>query len=69
MTDDKRKRYMLTTAANFFSKDPEDFKQRYADDKSLNKFLDDLSVLALILNGGKEITFTTRVKKFKQKKI
>ena len=37
---------MLTTAANFFSKDPEDFKHRYAEDKSLNKFLDDLSVLA-----------------------
>jgi hypothetical protein len=61
MTDDKRKRYILTTAANFFSKDPEEFKQRYAGDKHLSKFLDDLNVLALILNGGKEISFTTRV--------
>jgi hypothetical protein len=61
MADDKRKRYILNTAANFFSKDPEDFKQKYAGDKYLSKFLDDLNVLALILNGGKEVTFTTRV--------
>lgn len=65
MAEDIRKTYILSTTANFFSKDVNDF-QKFAYDKNLTKFLDDLNVLALIVNANREITFTTRVKNLKK---
>lgn len=61
MTDDRRKNHILNTVASFFSKDPNELKQRHVDDRHLNKFLDDLNVPALIITGGKEISMTTKL--------
>lgn len=60
MSDDIRKTFILNTAANYFSKDPTDF-EKYSSDKNLSKFLDDLSVLTLVINFHKDITFTIKV--------
>lgn len=60
MSNDIRKTFILNTAANFFSKDPSEF-ERYESDKNLSKFLDDLSVLTLVINYHKDIIFTTKV--------
>ena len=58
--DDLRKQYVLTTAANFFSKDPREFS-KLSDDRHLNKFLDDLNVLMLVINTQNGINLTTKV--------
>ena len=58
--DDLRKHYILSTAANFFSRDQKEF-MRLADDRHLTKFLDDLNLLMLVINTHKEITITTKV--------
>ena len=58
--DDQRRHYILTTAANFFSRDPKEFL-RMADDRHLGKFLDDLNILMLVINVHKEITITTKL--------
>lgn len=60
MSEDIRKAYILNTAANFFSKDPNEF-QKHTSDKNLVKFLDDLNVLALVVNATREVTFTIRL--------
>jgi hypothetical protein len=61
MAEDIRKNYVLNTAANFFSKNPDDLS-RYADNKHLTKFLDDLNILCLLINiSNKEVTLTTKV--------
>lgn len=60
MADDLRKTHILTTAANFFARDPKEFlKQMF--DKHLDKFLDDLNVLMLVINATREISITTKV--------
>ncbi len=61
MEDDVRKDYILSTASNFFAKDAKEFSKKFFHDKHLSKFLDDLSVLLLVVNySSKEITFTTK---------
>jgi dynein heavy chain 2 len=61
MAEDIRKSYILTTAANFFAKDPDNFL-KYSDNKHLTKFLDDLNILILIVNvASKEVTITTKL--------
>ena len=62
--DDLRKSYILTTAANFFSKDPKDFL-KLSDDRHLTKFLDDLNILMLVINTQGGISLTTKVIFFK----
>jgi hypothetical protein len=60
MSEDSRKLFILTSAANLFSKSPSDF-HKYENDKHLERFLNDLNTLLLIVNYSKEITFTTKV--------
>ena len=61
MEDDVRKDYILTTASNFFAKEPKEFFKKFAADKHVTKFLDDLNVFMLVVNAAsKEITFTTK---------
>ena len=61
MDSDARKLYILSTAANFFQKDPNDFAKKFSSEKSLSKFLDDLNILILVINSTREITFTIKV--------
>ena len=61
MEDDIRKYYVLSTTANIFQKDPNDFVKKYFNEKNLTKFLDDLNVLLLVVNSTREITFTIKV--------
>jgi hypothetical protein len=58
--DDLRKHYILTTAANFFSKETKEFL-KHADDRHLAKFLDDLNVLMLVVNNTNGIAITTKL--------
>ena len=58
--EDSRKIYILTTAANFFSRDPREFS-KLSDDRHLSKFLDDLNLLMLVINAQNSITITTKV--------
>jgi dynein heavy chain 2 len=58
MEDDKRKKYLIKLASNFFKRDANDF-QKVASDKELSKFLDDLNTLVLVVNTNPDIKFTT----------
>jgi len=58
--EDLRKNFILTTAANFFSRDPREFF-KLSDDRHLSKFLDDLNLLMLVINAQNNITLTTKV--------
>jgi hypothetical protein len=58
--EDLRKNYILTTAANFFSRDQREFF-KFSDDRQLSKFLDDLNLLMLVINAHNNITITTKV--------
>ena len=62
MEEDARKHYILSTAANFFQKDPNDFSKKFLSEKNLSKFLDDLNVSLLIINGAsRDISFTIKL--------
>ena len=61
MEDDVRKYHILSTTANFFQKDPNDFLKKYYTEKYLATFLDDLNVLLLVINSTREISFTIKV--------
>ena len=61
MSEDIRKTYVLSTAANYFGKNADDFL-RFANDKNLAKFLDDINVLVLVVTYSKhEVAFTIKV--------
>lgn len=61
MDDDVRKNYILSTAANFFQKDPNEFGKKFFNEKNLSKFLDDLNILLLVINSSRDITFTIKL--------
>lgn len=60
MGDDVRRRYILTTAANYFSREADEFL-RYSNEKHLTRFLDDLNTVLLTVNVARDISFTNKV--------
>lgn len=61
-SEDIRKTYVLSTAANYFGKNPDDFL-KFANDKNLAKFLDDINTLVLVVTYSKhEVAFTIKVR-------
>lgn len=61
MEDDKRKKYIFKIASNFFKRDVNDF-QKFASDRELDRFLDDLNTLILVININRDIKFVTEPK-------
>ena len=65
MEDDVRKEYVLTTASNFFSKDPKDFVKKISGEKHVGRFVDDINTLILVVNkANSEYNFTSKVSNF-----
>ena len=62
MAEDFRKKYILTTAANYFSRQPDEFS-KYSNDKHLTRFLDDLNTIILVVNLARDISFSNKVRK------
>jgi hypothetical protein len=60
MADDYRKKYVLTTASNYFSRQPDEFL-KYSNEKHLSKFLDDLNTILLVVNVARDISFSNKV--------
>ena len=63
MAEDYRKTYVLTTAANYFSRKPDDFL-KFLNEKHLTRFLDDLNTIILVVNVARDISFSNKVRIF-----
>ena len=50
MSEDKRKKYVLKLASNFFKREASDFLESSSCDRELSKFLDDLNTPLLVVN-------------------
>lgn len=50
MSEDKRKKYVLKLASNFFKREASDFVESSSSDRELSKFLDDLNTPLLVVN-------------------
>lgn len=62
MEDDVRKEYILTTASNFFLKDPREFAKKISGEKHVGRFVDDINTLILVVNKTSgEYNFTSKV--------
>lgn len=62
MEDDVRKEYIISTAANFFSKELASFTKKISGEKHILKFLDDISVFILSVNKiSGEYSFTSKL--------
>ncbi len=62
MENDVRKDYIISSAASFFSKDPNKFASKLAGTKHIAKFIDDITSLVLVCNKvSGEYTFTSKL--------
>lgn len=60
--DDKRKKYVLKLASNYFKRDAGDFLKSSSSDRELGKFLDDLNTPMLVVNvsqSGESVKLST----------
>ena len=60
MAEDLRKKYVLTTAANYFSRQPDEFL-KFEKDKHVTRFLDDMNTIILVASVARDISFSNKV--------
>lgn len=58
MSEDKRKKYVIKLASNFFKRDANDFLEA-SSERELTRFLDDINTPLLVVNTNNGVKFTT----------